>query len=88
MGIPKGREMVPCGCCRGTGVVPLASTHAATLALLRRQGEPINGANLAKLAGCSSEAMCNRLLKLEEYGLAEGEHDGRQRLWVATAKPR
>lgn len=74
----------PCPWCLGTGRMPLSGVYAATLALLRTQPDPINGAALARLAGCKETAMNNRMVRLEELGLAVGERDGRQRLWRAT----
>lgn len=75
-----------CPYCDGTGRIPIGSEYAATLALLRGRKRPIHGAALAKLAGCSGEAMCNRLRALESLGLAKGERDGRRVLWSITLK--
>lgn len=75
---------MPCGSCGGSGKVVLSGVYSATLRLLRSQTKPINGAALAKLAGCSGMSMCNRLSALERHGVAVGERDGRQRLWKAA----
>jgi hypothetical protein len=80
----ESRPKVPCGCCGGTGRVPLGIQQGKTLDLLRKQTELMNGAQLAKLAKCSNEAMCNRLVQLEEYGLAKSARYGRERLWEAV----
>jgi predicted transcriptional regulator len=74
---------VPCGCCRGTGQIPLGDVYRETIELLRRQSQPVNGAELARQAGCKNEAMCNRLIVLEKYGMATSRRDGRERIWTA-----
>lgn len=74
---------IPCGHCRGTGRIELTGIYAETLALLKKQRKPLNGAALAKLAGCKATAMNNRLVALEKHGLAEGILYGRERLWRA-----
>lgn len=76
-----GRE---CPWCDGTGRVALGPAYERTHELLKAQREPISGADLARLAGCLTSAMCNRLVHLERLGLARGERSGRKRLWVAT----
>ncbi len=72
-----------CTSCGGTGRVELTGVLAETLAVLRRQEAPINGANMAYLAGCTNMAMCNRLVALERLGLATSTRYGRERRWVA-----
>jgi predicted ArsR family transcriptional regulator len=76
-------DTVQCGCCGGLGRVALGMEYQRTINLLRKQRGPINAADLARLDGCAGEAMCNRLVRLEEHGLATGERRGRQRLWRA-----
>jgi hypothetical protein len=80
------REMatVECGYCGGSGRRSLTGALVETLTLLHRQQHEISGANLARLADCSGEAMANRLVVLERYGLAKGRRNGRERLWKAT----
>lgn len=75
---------VPCGCCKGAGTVPLSGQYALTLAVLRKQREPVSGADMGRTLDISNEAACNRLKKLEKYGLAECEPYGRELLWRAT----
>ena len=65
-------------------VVELTGAYAEALALLRKQKEPMNGADLARLAGVETTAMCNRLTWLAGHGLAIGERYGRQRRWRDT----
>lgn len=72
-----------CFACSGTGKLPISTVYHTTLDLLRRQRKPINGADLAALAGCEGAAMCNRLRYLEDHGFATAERRGRERLWVA-----
>jgi biotin operon repressor len=75
--------MVACPCCGGEGRVELTGTYRETLALLKRQRAEVNGAALARLAGCQETAMNNRLVRLERLGLAVGRRHGRERLWRA-----
>jgi hypothetical protein len=75
---------IPCSACAGTGRIPLTGEYAVTLDLLRKQRKPLCGAALAKLAGCSGEAMCNRLVRLEALGLARRVRFGRMSLWTAV----
>jgi hypothetical protein len=75
---------VPCGHCGGAGRLELTGVYAETLDLLRRQQAEVNGAQLAKLAGCTNMAMCNRLVALERNGLATSRRYGQQRLWKAV----
>lgn len=76
---------VQCSCCKGTGKVELTGTYAETYELLRSQAKELNGAALARLAGCKPTAMNNRLTALERMGLASGRWYGRQRFWKAHA---
>lgn len=78
------RPKVPCAHCDGTGNVPLGIKHSEALGLLRKQKELVNGVTLSRLAKCSNEAMCNRLVELEAYGFARSVRYGRERLWEAT----
>jgi predicted transcriptional regulator len=80
---PKPVE-IACPHCRGAGRTVLSPAYAATLALLRRQRQPVNGAALARLAGTKEPAMCNRLVVLSNYGLAVGTRNGREVLWAAA----
>lgn len=77
---------IPCPCCLGSGRVALPEVYAATLHLLAQQSAEVNGAALARLAGCAETAMNNRLVKLEAWGLAVGRANGRERLWRAAAR--
>lgn len=70
-----------CGHCGGTGRVELSVVYSDTLALLRQQKAELNGRQLADLAGCKNEAMCNRLKALEVHGLASSRRYGRELLW-------
>ena len=56
---------------------------ARTLWALRRRRVRVNATTLAKIVGTSPPAMANRLVRLEELGLAERFEDGRQNLWRA-----
>jgi hypothetical protein len=78
------RGDVPCAHCAGTGWVRLSPVYRETLALLKIQSAPVNGRQLADQAGCAGEAMCNRLRRLESYGLARGVKQGREVLWTFT----
>ena len=70
-----------CPYCGGTGILPISTRYAATLALLKKQRQETTGAELARLAGIKNEAMCNRLRILEKHGLVVGYRDGRRILW-------
>ena len=74
---------VECGHCQGTGRVPFTGVYAKTLRLLRAQKAALSGAELARKASCGHTAMCNRLVRLEEMGLASGIPSGREKMWVA-----
>jgi hypothetical protein len=75
---------VPCGHCKGTGTIQLTGVYAETLEILKQQKPfALNGADLAKLAGCSGMSMCNRLIALERFGLAASSKYGVSRLWAA-----
>ena len=78
------RPEVPCPCCKGTGKVEMSGVYGKTWALLKRQRREINGAALARLAGCQATAMNNRLVRLQKLGLAIGRWHGRERLWRAV----
>lgn len=75
-----------CPCCGGSGRVPLPDVYAETLRLLREQPGEINGAGLARLAGCAVTTMNNRLVRLESWGIVAGRVNGRERLWSLTRK--
>ena len=82
-----GQRMTrPCPYCGRTGIVELTGVYAETLALLIEQNQELNGAALARLAGCKPEAMANRLVALQRMGLALGRRHGRERLWRTTEK--
>lgn len=74
------KAYVVCTHCGGTGSIELTGVYAETLGLLIRK-PGLHGAALAKLAGCTGEAMCNRLKALERQGLAVGKRHGRKTLW-------
>lgn len=74
----------PCGHCKGTGYLELTGANAETLELLSGQEQEVNGATLARLAGCRETAMNNRLVVLERHGYAVGRLNGRERLWRAV----
>jgi len=73
-----------CGRCHGTGRIQLTGIWLDTLALLRNIKGPLSGADLARLMGCKNEAMCNRLVALEQMGLSRSRPYGRVRLWMAV----
>ena len=75
-----------CPYCSGTGSVAFSGVYAKTAELLAKQSESINGAGLAKLAGCSGAAMCNRLRAIESMGLATSVRSGREVLWAAVLR--
>ena len=74
---------VKCTRCNGTGKRPLTGVYAATLDLLRQQGES-TGAFLSRIAGCEATAMNNRLSMLEQLGAATSRRDGRERIFKAV----
>lgn len=76
-------EYVKCCNCQGTGKVEFNGVFADTLAFLRAESEPINGADLARRHGVKVTAMCNRLVWLEKYGFAKRTRYGRTSLWRA-----
>ena len=76
-------RQIKCFHCGGAGVVSLTGCYAETLALLLKQRKPINGAEMAKLAGIKATAMNNRLNALERFGLARRNKNGRESLWRA-----
>lgn len=80
------RVPIPCPHCRGSGRTSLSDLYAATLRLLAEQPSEVNGASLARLAGCAETAMNNRLVRLESLGLAVGRTNGRERLWRAAPR--
>ena len=81
--MPKLR--VKCSRCNGLGSVAMTKALTLTYRLLCQQRKPISGAELARKDGSiTGVAMANRLLRLEALGLAEGERDGKERLWVAV----
>jgi len=76
-----------CGHCRGTGRIKLTGPYLETYKLLVKHGKPVHGAALASLAGCTPQAMNNRLAYLEARGLASSERYGRVRRFVAKQPP-
>jgi hypothetical protein len=70
-----------CPHCDGSGQLQLTGIHADTWHLLKNHG-PISGAALAEIDGCQATAMNNRLVMLEEMGLARSERYGRLRLFA------
>lgn len=72
---------VVCTHCNGTGAIELTGVYAETLILVI-SNPGLNGAALAKLAGCKATAMNNRLNALERHGVAEGKQFGRSILWT------
>ena len=77
-------ETIKCHCCNGTGRIPFTGIYADTLALLRKQRDPMTGIELARLAKCEGTAMCNRLAALESMGFAESKPYGRKKFWKAV----
>ena len=75
---------VPCGCCEGSGEVPLGAEYHETLVRLRRMSSSITGAQLGKKMGVEPTAMNNRLRRLEELGLAKSTRVGRCRFFEAV----
>lgn len=67
--------------------MPLGEKQLRTLMLMRQHPGENSGADLARMAYCSTEAMCNRLVVLERYGLVKSNRVGRERLWVLNCKP-
>ena len=80
----KTRETIECHCCGGSGQIEMTGVYLETLRLLRKQRKPVNGAQLAKLAGCKATAMNNRLSRLWSHGKANFERRGRETLWRAV----
>lgn len=72
---------IKCGHCGGTGKRKLTGIHAETLVLLKKQKLPITGVAMSRIAGCTNEAMCNRLIYLQELGFAKSERFGVSLLW-------
>lgn len=75
-----------CTHCCGTGTIELTGVYAETFNLLIRF-PGLNGASLAKKAGCKATAMNNRLTELKNHGLARGRRHGREVIWIARHKP-
>lgn len=71
----------PCQHCSGDGSVRITGVYADTLALALRQLGEFTGADLSKLAGCSPNAMNNRLNALEKHSLLESRTYVRKRLY-------
>ena len=85
-----GKVTIKCGCCKGTGRVPLTGTYKKTLALLKqatRNKPEAYAASLAQIDGCNATAMNNRLARLVELGLAKARRDGRI-VWYRPAQPK
>ena len=80
----KKADYILCSHCDGEGYVELTGVFADTLELLRDQPASLNGAELAKIANCNPTAMNNRLVWLENKGLAERKRHGHESLWKAT----
>ena len=74
--------LVRCTHCKGKGKVELNGVYADTLALLRKH-DTVTGAELARVDGCSPNAMNNRLAALERMGLARSTRYGHKRLYQA-----
>lgn len=77
------KDKIPCGCCGGTGQVPLGEVYQKTLNGLRRLCRKKDGYAVANVHacwfGCSPTALSNRLRVLEYRGLATSEMHGRQK---------
>lgn len=80
MGNPRTKLCVTCKHCGGRGRVELAGIYAET-AVLVGMNPGLNGAQLAMVAGCEPTAMNNRLRRLEDLGIVEGQSHGRQIIW-------
>lgn len=81
---------IVCPCCGGPVTVALTnSAHWETLQKLRELGGEQTGAALARVMGCTPDAIYGRLRWLEGAGLATSRRHGRKRLYRATpdAKP-
>lgn len=82
---------IVCPCCRNS-LVSLATVNPAlvgTLELLALQREPISTLALHAIrdpsnAYLNATGLCNRLAKLEAYGLAKHERHGKAKYWTAT----
>ena len=73
--------LIDCHCCRGSGKRELTGIYLETLIALRAEKEEINAAELGRKLGVSNEAMANRLVWMEEHGLATRRWNGRECLW-------
>lgn len=81
------KVMVPCGHCQGCGQVELTGDHLLTLQILMEQAGEVSGADMARIIGSvTNEAMCNRLVILERYGLATSRRWGPKRLYKAVKR--
>ena len=80
----RASTSVLCPRCGGSGRIEMSSPYAEALVILRAQVTELNGADLARLAGCNATAMCQRLHYLRQQGLAAMRTDGRQNLWRRT----
>lgn len=80
----KMSTKVPCTKCRGFGTYELTGNYRETLELLRKQRRELNGKELAQIAKIEPTAMNNRLVWLENAGLAHGRRYGKERLWRAV----
>ena len=78
---------VKCGYCDGNGDVLLTGVYADTLQVLRRMtrrhGYVVSNRDSTAFK-CKPTALNNRLVVLEQYGLATSERYGRQRRFRAS----
>ena len=80
-----GRLFRKCPHCSGSGRAEITGVYLETFKLVLANPNRC-GASLGEMAGCSGEAMCNRLVTLESYGLVKSKTYGRRRLWQAINK--
>lgn len=86
-----GRDLIPCGCCEGSGQVFLGEEYQKTLDLIRksfRRPAHVLANRDHKNFGCRPTALNNRLRRLEELGFLTSVRSGRvRRFYLNEEKP-
>lgn len=78
------RNLITCPTCKGHGQAPLGRDLQATLDRVRKAKKPVISESLME-PGIGLEAICNRLAKLEAFGLIQREgKQSKSILWRAS----